>query len=253
MIYVCSDIHGHYAYFLKLLEKIGFSDSDIMFVIGDVIDRGPASIPLLMDIMGRKNIQLLIGNHEHMMLRAIRFNDDSSYVDWMYNAGDSTEDQFLALQAGERRDLMDWLYEQPLLIPDLTVGEKHWYLAHACHALYPEHSALRYCDAGIENIENIVWSREYKNPNSDALRYKYSWLYKHYPKDTTLVIGHTPVRGCSYGRVNGLRQGRISRTQNGHLINIDCGSASGAPLGCLCLDNGKEYYASARGEERRRS
>jgi len=41
MIYVMSDIHGQAGAFYKMLKKICFSDNDQMYVLGDVIDRGP--------------------------------------------------------------------------------------------------------------------------------------------------------------------------------------------------------------------
>ena len=47
MIYVCSDIHGEYDLFVKLLQKINFSSNDIMVVCGDVIDKGQDSVKLL--------------------------------------------------------------------------------------------------------------------------------------------------------------------------------------------------------------
>ena len=61
--YICSDIHGQYQKFKNMLKKIKFSDKDTMYILGDVIDRGPESIKLLADIMSRENITLLLGNH----------------------------------------------------------------------------------------------------------------------------------------------------------------------------------------------
>lgn len=42
MTYVMSDLHGMYDKFIAMLEKIDFSDSDELFIIGDIIDRGNA-------------------------------------------------------------------------------------------------------------------------------------------------------------------------------------------------------------------
>ena len=50
--YVIADAHGEKALFDKMLEKIGLSDEDTLFVLGDIIDRGPEPIPLLLEIMG---------------------------------------------------------------------------------------------------------------------------------------------------------------------------------------------------------
>ena len=38
--YVVSDLHGQYKLFKKGLKEIGFSEDDMLYVIGDVIDRG---------------------------------------------------------------------------------------------------------------------------------------------------------------------------------------------------------------------
>ncbi len=40
MIYTMADIHGQYDKYIAMLEKINFSKNDILFVLGDVIDRG---------------------------------------------------------------------------------------------------------------------------------------------------------------------------------------------------------------------
>lgn len=41
MIYAIADIHGQYDKYISMLTKISFCDDDILFVLGDVIDRGP--------------------------------------------------------------------------------------------------------------------------------------------------------------------------------------------------------------------
>ena len=41
MLYVMSDIHGEYERYLAMLEQIAFSQDDTLFVLGDVVDRGP--------------------------------------------------------------------------------------------------------------------------------------------------------------------------------------------------------------------
>ena len=44
MIYVISDIHGHYDEFMKMLKMIDFKDEDILYVLGDCIDKGSKSV-----------------------------------------------------------------------------------------------------------------------------------------------------------------------------------------------------------------
>lgn len=228
MHYVCSDIHGQYSMYLELLEKIDFSKEDHMYIVGDVIDRGPSSIPLLRDIIARPNMTLLCGNHEHMMLRAMKEGDMDDFADWMDNGGERTLKEFEQLSGNEQRSILQWLSERPLVIPNITVGEKTYYLAHASHTLYPEQETLRYCDAGRQNIEQVVWNRDYRKPDAKRLGYRFRSLYEMY-RSTTLIIGHTPVVYCSYGIVTKEGFLRISRCRKGHLINLDCGAQG------LCL------------------
>ena len=58
--YAVSDLHGQYKTFAKGLKKIGFSDSDMLYVIGDTIDRGPDGIRILEYIKKHENSILTI-------------------------------------------------------------------------------------------------------------------------------------------------------------------------------------------------
>ena len=71
MIYCMSDLHGERALFEQMLERIRFSDGDRLYIIGDVIDRGPDGVDLLERIMEAPNMTLLLGNHEQMCLSTL--------------------------------------------------------------------------------------------------------------------------------------------------------------------------------------
>ena len=63
--YVMSDIHGHYVEFMKMLDKISFSDKDELVIAGDYIDRGPKSLEMLQWLENvPDNILTLKGNHD---------------------------------------------------------------------------------------------------------------------------------------------------------------------------------------------
>ena len=42
MIYAVSDLHGSFDKFKRLLKEIRFTDNDVMYVIGDIVDMGDA-------------------------------------------------------------------------------------------------------------------------------------------------------------------------------------------------------------------
>ena len=63
-IYVISDLHGQGAAFFQMLDKINFSSQDKMYIIGDVIDRGPDGIKLLQFIKNQDNMDHIREQYE---------------------------------------------------------------------------------------------------------------------------------------------------------------------------------------------
>ena len=78
MHYVCSDIHGQYALYQEMISLLALKEEDTLYVLGDMIDRGPESMGVLLDMMARPNIIPFIGNHEWMMLSYL---EDGLYED----------------------------------------------------------------------------------------------------------------------------------------------------------------------------
>jgi fructose-1,6-bisphosphatase len=78
--YVMSDLHGCYDKFIKMLSYIKFdSKQDVIYILGDVLDRGPDGIKILQYCMEKPNIFLIMGNHEEMLL---------DYINGVTNAAD---------------------------------------------------------------------------------------------------------------------------------------------------------------------
>lgn len=63
-----SDLHGEKYRYDAMLEMIQFSGEDTLYILGDVVDRGPNGIDILRDIMQRPNVHLILGNHEDLLL-----------------------------------------------------------------------------------------------------------------------------------------------------------------------------------------
>ena len=72
MVYAMSDLHGCYDLYIKMLEKINFSDEDTLYILGDIVDRGPDGIKIYQDMMKRKNVIPLLGNHDYTALRMFK-------------------------------------------------------------------------------------------------------------------------------------------------------------------------------------
>ena len=69
--YEISDIHGEYWKFMELLDIIHFSDEDILYLLGDVVDRGKNPVKTLLKMMEMPNVIPIAGNHEQMMLECM--------------------------------------------------------------------------------------------------------------------------------------------------------------------------------------
>ena len=227
--YVMADIHGEYDRYLAMLELINFTDQDTLYLLGDLIDRGPDPVRLLKDVELRSNVFCLAGNHELMaidllesLLVEISEENASSHINeqlmqkWMEyqrNGGGITLRQFQLLSKEERFDLLDFLKEF-VLVDAIDVGEKTFVLSHTGN-IHPdkclsEHSAEELAFARADYEKKV-----FKIPN----------VY--------VVGGHTPTLAL-------IGKPRIFKKNN--CINIDCGATFGGKLACLRLEDFEEFY-----------
>ena len=57
---------------MELVQKINLSEEDHLYILGDALDRGPEPMKVILDILSRKNITYIIGNHDYLFLYFIR-------------------------------------------------------------------------------------------------------------------------------------------------------------------------------------
>ena len=231
MTYVMADVHGQYEKYKKMLEKINFSDSDTLYILGDVVDRGEHPAKILYDMSMRPNVFPIMGNHEHMaryMLEKLcteitaencethlTEKDIEIMALWDINGGKTTVDDFYRFGAEDREYLLDYLSEfSPY--EEVSVGGKDFVLVHGGLPDFSPEKPL-YCY------------------NEAAMLYHRTDYTKRYYPDKYLVTGHVPT--CN---IDEAYDGRIY-IANGH-IAIDCGAGHGKPLGCIRLDDMKEFY-----------
>ena len=128
MIYVMSDIHGSRRRFDAVMEQIKLTDEDTLYILGDVIDRGEHGVELLQRIRAAKNMRMILGNHEYMMLCLLRAGYDPAdrtqeqrREHWYRNGGDVTHRDIKKLSEAERESLFDWIDALPTEL-DITVN-----------------------------------------------------------------------------------------------------------------------------------
>lgn len=105
-IYCIGDIQGCDAALGRLLAHVDFSPSrDTAYLVGDLVNRGPASADVLRRCMqAGDSIRVLLGNHDLHLLAAAHGARKPSRKDTLDTV----------LQAPDRVALLQWLRQQPL-------------------------------------------------------------------------------------------------------------------------------------------
>ena len=125
--FVIGDVHGC-ARTLRLLveEGVGLTREDELYLLGDLIDRGPASREVLDFLIGLREsgytVASIRGNHEEMLLAAC--HDRNQFYLWILNGGYTTLESFGVEDACEiperyRRFLDD--LPTYLILPDFAL------------------------------------------------------------------------------------------------------------------------------------
>ncbi|MBR5341642.1 MAG: fructose-bisphosphatase class III [Erysipelotrichaceae bacterium] len=239
MIYIISDTHGLYKRYEAMLKKIQLKDEDKLYVLGDVIDRGPQSFEILFDIMNRNNTEMFLGNHEHMMLTYLEGSDKES---WFYgvNGGRETYRKFMTFDEAKKDEIVNYLKEKTTIIRNLEFENKRYILSHTSALTDGRDMFTKDYKDTLMYIQDIVWNMS--ADNIGTIPYK-----KKPDKETILISGHIVSR-----RLHDSDDVFIREYENGYTwMDIDCGCAMGYPYGqlsCVAISDEGEieniYYVS---------
>ncbi len=231
--YITSDIHGQFDMFIKLLKVINLKETDRLYILGDVLDRGPHPIRTLLKLMEMPNVTCIVGNHELMALECLEFlmqeiteetikSCDETMIDniftWQINGSSTTIDEFRGLSREQQRAVLDYIREF-YIYEELSVAGREYLLVHGGLGNYWPGKAME-----EYTLDELVWTRA-------------EYDIKYY-EDKYVVTGHTPTQGIP----GNPRPGFIFK-QNNH-IAIDCGcNRRHGRLAAICLDTLEEFYA----------
>ena len=223
--YVMGDIHGEADRFHGMIEKIQLSQEDTLILLGDVIDRGPDGIALLLEIMQKPNVVMLLGNHEHMMLQYLSPDaTDTEIHRWNRNGNVPTLAAYLKQTPGVQERIRTYLRTRPTHL-ELEVGGNRFHMVHG----FPG-----------ETVHDEVWTRptmESENPVPGC----------------RVIIGHTQVLNMIQPEEKHREYSLELENRGEHLkilhtpafINLDCGCGYDIPikaLTCLRLEDMREFY-----------
>lgn len=205
--FIVSDLHGNlniYCSIINYLENLSKDDELILYINGDLIDRGRFSFKMLLDIKNRIenkksfDIKYLAGNHELMMYQtALKMKNGiwPRLSNWYSNGGLVTLNSMQALlNLKEQVQIIKFISELDVYhkFKEKLDGEQIVLV----HARCPK-DVNDICDLKLKdnnaNVSKALWTRE-----EDL-----SFILKESlgNKDYFTIIGHTPVydeKGYTY-------------------------------------------------------
>lgn len=264
--YVMSDIHGYLNRVSDLLRQVSFGDGDELFVLGDIIDRGPQSAEAITWAIEEapRNIHFLMGNHEDMMLSVLKRDINAFTIEesqawewdepWSWNGGGETMQALYDLTTPLWRYdvLIPWLKNLPFYF-DVTLGEDRYMMVHAGLST----SVYRSDDFYSNGIRKQIDIPDYGEVFSQTLLWlRERWLYNTEELPYNVIFGHTPTSywienlkeefhlGWYDGYIKGQGAPEMIATltlRNGKKkICVDTGRNC---LGMLRLDDMQEFYS----------
>ena len=228
MTYCVSDIHAEYGLFLKLLDKIKFSDGDKLIVCGDIIDKGQESVKLLKFISEMKNARAIIGNHEYTFLKMYwglmrESPEDFGYILKRLQQYFPNDGHLLDWET------VDWLENLPFYIE-----EEDYICVHAGAPLDKNNKVIPLKNA---TREQLVYDRTFKNPSVEVFDSK------------CVLFGHTPTSYISDSdRIICYRRRDAEKGIDGlkitdyYKVHLDTGTWLNGVLGCFRIDDCTGVY-----------
>ncbi len=225
-IIAVSDIHGNIGCFDRLMKKVGFSDQDILIIVGDFLEKGPENLKTLramMELSMRDNVHIICGNCE---------------IIWEFVKSGSLDSWFLPYSLS-RRSLLEEMCRE-LSIPvslGTELGMLKKRLGEAYHEelewlenlpVIIESEDLIFVHAGLTS-ENLDEQDFFRCVKTDAFM-DCGLCFQKY-----VVVGHWPTN--NYGTQKASFNPIVNSSQ--HIVSIDGGNMikNSGQLNALIISN----------------
>jgi len=185
-IIAVSDIHGCLPFFLALMDKVRLTPEDILVLVGDILEKGRDSLPLLRHLMALSKthtVYPLCGNCDGLVLRFFETDelDSRFFASYLPRHPESTLRQ-LAREGG-----FEQLEDLPKLRRDLRAAypeERAWLRAMPT-ILETEH--LVFVHGGVPSLEGMEGLDRWRCMKND------DFLGQGHSFDKWVIVGHWPV------------------------------------------------------------
>ena len=226
--YVCSDLHGEYEVYKTIIDRVG--EENKLYILGDVVDRGPDGIKILQDVMERQEkgqVEFFMGNHEYMMLQSMLGFAKKEEL-WTYNDKE-TREKYEELSKEEQEKKKNFLMDS-LIYKQVKEDKQDYYLVHARAIQNINKESQTYREMLDDNVNKKIYeSALFDSPG-------YECKAKDIPRDGIFtVVGHTPTFHNGY-----------QIEFNKDYMDIDCGVSYGGNAALVNLTDGDVEYFSAQ-------
>jgi len=160
-LFAIGDIQGCATAFDMLLHKIAFRPSrDRLWLVGDLVNRGPDSLGVLRRVMGLgRSVTCVLGNHDLHLLATVAGRRELS-------PADTFED---VLDAADLDEIVDWLRHRPLLHHDRE-GKRV-----LVHAGIPPQWSVAEARAEAREVETLLRGRQWRHALQSMYGGEPSW------------------------------------------------------------------------------
>lgn len=231
MIYVTSDIHGRLDRLKKLLDIISLSKEDKLYILGDLVDRGSEPIETIEFVMDHPQIEVIMGNHDEMMLYSLKYKDEVQTERWGRNGCEPTIEGFNKRSLEQQNRILNYLES----LTYYKIIDNKFLLVHGGFEpdrLLQDMKEMSFEEALIAQKNRLVWVRE------DFLKNKAL-------ENIITVFGHSPRPYIN--RLFEIEEELPYKIWHDNIfkdkIGIDTGNCyEKGRLACLRLEDYKEFY-----------
>lgn len=219
-ILAISDIHGELDLFQQLLIKVNYNAAqDQLFLLGDYVDRGPASCGVLNLVAELKasGARVLMGNHEAIMLAACRSGDPKPWLHWVTICGGVETLQSYGYEVQEfdeaitANTLPDYIRTLPKLEEHLQLIETFEAYIELEDAIFVHGGVVPGMAPNETDRDQLLWIRDE--------------FHAGYQGEKTVIFGHTPTYKLYHDATN-----HSVYLGKNNIIGIDGGAVFGGQL-----------------------
>lgn len=224
--FVIGDIHGGLKALQQVINRANVSTNDQLIFLGDYVDgwsETPAVLDFLIDLSATYSCVFMQGNHEEMLLKWLKKEDDDEL--WRFHGGEATVQSYQKIPLRTIEKHISFLEK----LNEYHIDDKNRLFVHAGFT-HLKGVAFEYF-RGMLWWDRTLWETAMAvdgTLSADSIRYPQRLkLYKE------IYVGHTPV----------IRFGASAPMNFANVWNVDTGAAFTGKLSILNVDT-KEYWQS---------